>query len=132
MTATELDARGERIRAAWNSQDVERVLETYAEEFRYTDPDTRGAIVDRDGLRRYLTRLFAETTAHTTVRASFELAGVPGVAVLWRAAVRRAGAAAEVELDGVDLVLFEGDRIASHEICFDRAALAPLFEREVG
>ena len=85
MTPNELDARGEGIRAAWNSQDVERVLATYAEEFRYTDPDTRGAIVRRPGGRE------------------------------------------EVEIDGVDLVLFDGERIASHEIYFDRVALAPLF-----
>ncbi len=124
-----LDARGERIRAAWNSQDIERVLGTYAEEFRYADPDTRGEIVDRDGLRRYLTKLFAAVTAHTTVRAAFPLAGPAGVAVLWRAAVRRAGGREEVELDGVDLVLFDGERIASHEIYFDRAALAPLFAK---
>lgn len=127
MTPNELDARGEGIRAAWNSQDVERVLATYAEEFRYTDPDTRGAIVDRDGLRRYLTKLFAAVTAHTTVRAAFELADPAGAAVIWRAIVRRPGGGEEVELDGVDLVLFDGERITSHEIYFDRVALARLF-----
>jgi ketosteroid isomerase-like protein len=127
MEATRLDTRGERIRAAWNSQDVERVLETYAEEFRYTDPDTRGEITDRDGLRRYLTKLFAAMTAHTTVRASFLMAGSAGVTVLWRAAVRRAGEKEEVELEGADLIFFDGEEIASHEIYFDRARLAPLF-----
>lgn len=126
MTATRLDPRGEEIRAAWNSQDVERVLETYAEHFRYVDPDTRGAIVDRDGLRRYLTKLFANITAHTTVRAAYPLAEPAGVAVLWGAVVRLAGGREEAELEGVDVVLFDGDRIASHEIYFDRAALAPL------
>jgi ketosteroid isomerase-like protein len=126
MTATQLDARGEEIRAAWNSQEVERVLVTYAEEFRYTDPDTKGAIVDRDGLRRYLTKLFAKITAHTTVRAAYSLAEPAGVTVLWSAAVSQAGGDRQVELEGVDVVLFDGDRIASHEIYFDRAALLPL------
>lgn len=124
MKATSLDARGEQIRAAWNSQDVERVLETYAEQFRFVDPATRGEIVDRDGLREYLRKLFAAMTAHTTVRAAFPLADAAGVTVLWRAAVRAAGGRDEVELDGVDLILFDGERIASHEIYFDRAALA--------
>ena len=126
MTATKLDTRGEEIRAAWNSQEVERVLETYADDFRYVDPDTRGAIVDRDGLRRYLTKLFGAITAQTTVRAALPLAEPAGVTVLWQAAVRLAGGDEEVELEGVDVVLFDGDRIASHEIYFDRAALAPL------
>jgi ketosteroid isomerase-like protein len=124
MEAARLDARGEQIRAAWNSQDVDRVLDTYAEEFRFADPSTNGVIVDRDGLRDYLTKLFAAITAHTTVRAAFPLADTPGVAVLWRASVRAGGVEEEVDLDGVDLILFEGERIASHEIFFDRAALA--------
>lgn len=124
MKATSLDARGEQIRAAWNSQDVERVLETYAEQFRFVDPTTRGEIVDRDGLRHYLRKLFAAITAHTTVRAAFPFADTAGVAVLWSAAVRMVGGRDEVELEGVDLILFDGARIASHEIYFDRAALA--------
>jgi len=129
MEATSLDARGEQIRAAWNSQDVERVLETYAEEFRFVDPTSRGEIVDRDALRRYLTKLFEAMTAHTVVRAAFPLADTPGAVVLWRAAVSAAGGGEEVELDGVDLILFDGERIASHEIYFDRAALAPPVAR---
>ena len=124
MEETRSDARGERIRAAWNSHDVERVLATYAEEFRFADPETRGAIVEREGLRRYLTKLFAAVTAHTTVRATFPLADREGVTVLWRAAVHAGAASEEVELDGVDLILFAGDRIASHEIFFDRAVFA--------
>jgi ketosteroid isomerase-like protein len=127
MKQPSLDERGERIRAAWNSQEVDRVLETYADDFRYVDPDTRGAIEDRDGLRRYLTKLFAAIRAHTDVREVHQLAGSEGVLVLWSATVRRADGPEEVELNGVDVIHFSGERIASHEIYFDRAALAPLF-----
>jgi ketosteroid isomerase-like protein len=127
MARSNLDARGELIRAAWNSQDVERVLATYADEFSYLDPDTRGEIADRDGLRRYLTKLFGAITAHTTVHRVLEAWSSNTVTVLWSATVRRAGGEEEVALNGVDVVRFEGERIARHEIYFDRLALAPLF-----
>jgi ketosteroid isomerase-like protein len=130
MARSNLDARGERIRAAWNSQDVERVLATYADEFSFVDPDTRGEIADRDGLRRYLKKLFGTVTAHTTVDRVLEAASSNAVTVLWNAAVRRAGADDEVVLKGVDFIVFDRERIVRHEIFFDRLALAPLFAAE--
>jgi hypothetical protein len=111
---------------AWNSQDVERVVETYAQEFSYVDPDTRGAITDRDALRRFLTKLFANVRAHTTAREALPLSGGDGVALLWSATVSLAAGDKRVEVDGVDIVRLDGERIADHQIYFDRAALAPL------
>jgi ketosteroid isomerase-like protein len=127
IARSDLIARGERIRAAWNSQDVESVLATYADHFTYVDPDTRGEIADRDGLRRYLTKLFAAVTAHTTVDRVLEAESLATVTVLWSAAVRRHDGEEGVDLKGVDVIHFDGDRIARHEIYFDRLALAPLF-----
>src|SRR5512146_2617430 len=98
VARSNLNARGERIRAAWNSQDVERVLATYADQFSYVDPDTRGEIADRDALRRYLTKLFAAVKAHTTVDRVLEVWSSNAVTVLWSAAVRRADAEDEVVL----------------------------------
>lgn len=130
MARSNLDARGEQIRAAWNSQDVGRVLATYADEFSYVDPDTRGEIRDRDGLRRYLTKLFATIRARTTVDRVLEVWSSNTVTVLWSAAVHRADAEDEVVLNGVDVIVFDGELIARHEIYFDRLALAPLFAAE--
>jgi hypothetical protein len=53
----------------------------------------------------------------------FDLAGQDGVALLWRATFRRAGQDGVIEIDGMDLALLRGDRVARNEVYFDRAAL---------
>ena len=48
----------ESILAAWNTQDVDKVLSCYTEDCVYLDPNTRGPIVGHDAFRPYVTRLF--------------------------------------------------------------------------
>ncbi|MCZ7584723.1 MAG: nuclear transport factor 2 family protein [Deltaproteobacteria bacterium] len=47
---------------AWNTQDVERVLDCYTDDVTYVDPNTKGPVLGRDAMRRYLTKLFAAWT----------------------------------------------------------------------
>ena len=112
---------------AWNSQEVERVLDCYTERLCYRDPNTRGEVAGRDALRRYLTRLFADWRMTWAKREVFDLANCDGVAFLWHATFRRSNDdETVVEIDGMDLVVLDGDRVARNDVHFDRTALAPL------
>jgi ketosteroid isomerase-like protein len=114
----------DRFLAAWNSQDVERVLECYTEDARYRDPNTRGEVIGRDAMRRYLARLFGGWRMLWTKREVFDLDAMDGVAFLWTASFRRPGDTTVAEIDGVDLVVLRGDRVARNEVQFDRTPLS--------
>lgn len=116
----------ERFLAAWTAQDVERVLDCYTDDLRYRDPNTRGEVQGREGMRRYLTKLFAAWQMTWARREVFDLEDGAGVAFLWRATFRRPTGQLVVEADGMDLALLCGDRLARNDVYFDRAVLAPL------
>jgi ketosteroid isomerase-like protein len=112
-----------RFLAAWTSQDIERVLDCYTDDVRYHDPNTRGDVMGRDSLRRYLTRLFAGWQMTWAAREVFDLDGQDGVAFLWHATFRRPGDDRVIKIDGMDLAVLQGDRVARNEVYFDRSAL---------
>jgi len=112
-----------RFLEAWTSQDIERVLDCYTDDVRYHDPNTRGDVIGREAMRRYLTRLFAGWQMTWAAREVFDLEGQDGVALLWRATFRRAGEEKVVAIDGMDLAVLRGDQVARNEVYFDRAAL---------
>lgn len=116
----------EKLLGAWNTQDVEKVVDCYTPDCVYLDPNTRGPVEGSDQLRRYLSKLFGRWQMHWSLREAFPLRDAEGAAVLWRASLRPAGAEGEVEVDGMDLAIAEGDRLSRNEVYFDRAALAPL------
>jgi ketosteroid isomerase-like protein len=126
MDAARLSALAEDFLAAWNSQEVERVVRVYTDDVVYRDPNTRGDVRGGDALRRYLTKLFAGWQMHWSLREAFPLAREDGAAVLWHASFRRPDGDRVVEADGMDLVLVRGDRISRNEVYFDRAVLASL------
>jgi nuclear transport factor 2 (NTF2) superfamily protein len=127
LTAAKRDRLATEFLDAWNSQEVERVLGCYTDDLRYRDPNTRGEVAGRDALRRYLTRLFADWRMTWAKREVFDLAGCDGVALLWRATFCRSNDdRTPVEIDGMDLVVLDGDRVTRNEVHFDRAALASL------
>jgi ketosteroid isomerase-like protein len=109
---------------AWTSQDVERVLDCYTKDVRYHDPNTRGDVVGREAMGRYLTRLFAGWEMTWAAREVFDLAEEDGVAFLWRATFRRPGRDGVIEIDGMDLAVLRGERVARNEVYFDRSLLA--------
>jgi SnoaL-like protein len=120
----------ERLLAAWNSQDVDRVLGCYTASARYRDPNTHGFVEGSEALRSYLTKLFDRWRMHWSVREAYPLSEAEGAAVLWRASFRLADGATTVEVDGIDLALLEGDRMYRNDVYFDRAALAPLLAEQ--
>ena len=110
---------------AWNSQDVEKVIDCYTADVRYRDPNTDGTIDGSDAMRRYLTKLFDRWQMHWKLREAYPLRDVDGAAVLWTATLRLRHGDAEVEIDGMDLAVVDGDRLSRNDVYFDRAALAP-------
>jgi ketosteroid isomerase-like protein len=120
----------ERLLDAWNTQEVKRVVDCYTDDVRYRDPNTRGFVEGADAMRRYLTKLFDRWQMHWTLREAYPLRDEEGAAVLWRARFRPKGNPngddAEVEIDGMDLALAEGDRLSRNDVYFDRAALRSL------
>jgi ketosteroid isomerase-like protein len=116
----------QRFLAAWNTQDVEKVLACYTDDLIYRDPNTRGAVEGSAAMRRYLTKLFANWRMHWSLRQALSLGDVAGAAVLWHATFQRSEGGPTVEADGMDLALLEGRRLSRNEVYFDRAALATL------
>ncbi len=116
----------EAFLAAWNSQDVETVLACYTEDVEYRDPNTRGAVVGQDALRRYLTKLFSSWQMEWKLRDLFPFEGGEGSAVLWQATLSLKGSDRSVVVDGMDLALLRGRQLSRNEVYFDRAALAEL------
>ena len=126
MERVHLDRLITRFLEAWTSQDVERVLDCYTHDLRYRDPNTRGHVEGREGMGRYLRKLFAAWQMTWARREDFELRGEDGVALLWHATFRRPGGALVIEADGMDLAILRGELLARNEVYFDRAVLAPL------
>jgi ketosteroid isomerase-like protein len=114
---------------AWNTQDVEKVVATYTPDVKYRDPNTKGFVEGSDAMRKYLAKLFVGWDMHWALRELYPFDGVDGAAVLWHAPLKQSGKNKVVEVDGMDLVHIEGDKIKRNDVYFDRAALAPLFEK---
>lgn len=114
---------------AWNTQDVEQVVATYTPDVQYRDPNTKGFVKGSDAMRKYLAKLFVGWDMHWALRELYPFDGVDGAAVLWHATLKRSDKDKVVEVDGMDLVLIEGDQIKRNDVYFDRAAMAPLFEK---
>jgi ketosteroid isomerase-like protein len=131
MNRTEFEHHSKLMFDAWNRQDVEAVLERYTDDLVYRDPNTRGAVEGRDAMRRYLTSLFSRWQMHWATRDFFLFDEADGVAVLWRVTLRPKDGDREVEVDGMDLVLMEGEKVKRNEVYFDRAALAVLVSGEI-
>lgn len=126
-TQEQLRALAEEILAAWNRQDPDAVVAMYTEDVSYRDPNTRGAVEGSEALRRYLTKLFSRWQMNWRLRQDpLPHADGNGVSALWRASFALPDAERTVEVEGMDLVVLEGDRIRHNEVWFDRAALAPL------
>ncbi len=122
-------AFAERFLSAWNTQEIDRVLECYAEDLMYRDPGTRGTIHGAEAFRKYLSKLFAKWTMHWTFREGYPLAGQEGAVLLWHARFQKTDGSEVIEVDGMDLVLLHDGKIIRNEVYFDRIPLLPLIQK---
>ena len=113
----------EGILAAWNTQDVDKVLACYTEDCVYQDPNTRGPVVGHDAFRRYLTRLFEGWNMHWSLREFFPFSDDEGSAFLWHARLTPAAGGKTTEIDGMDLALVRGQKLCRNEVYLDRTAV---------
>jgi ketosteroid isomerase-like protein len=113
----------ESILAAWNTQDVDKVLSCYTEDCVYQDPNTRGPVVGHDAFRRYLDRLFQGWNMHWSLREFFPFSDEEGGAFLWRAQLTPAAGGKTSEICGMDLAIVRGQRLCRNEVYLDRTAL---------
>lgn len=125
-STSRLEQIAQRFYDAWNTQDVDLVLDCYTDDALYIDPNTRGAVKGREGLRAYLTKLFAQWDMTWSGRELFPLETTDGSAALWTATLSPKGSDQSVTVDGMDLAILRGDQLARNEVYFDRSALAPL------
>lgn len=119
-------AMAERLLEAWNTQEVKRVVDCYTDDVRYRDPNTRGFVEGADAMSRYLNKLFDRWQMHWALREAYPLRDADGAGVLWRATFRLTGTDTQVEIDGMDLALAHGDRLARNDVYFDRSSLQLL------
>jgi len=118
-----LIAVADRILEAWNEQDVEKTVACYTKDGVYLDPNTRGAVVGHEAMRRYFTKLFGKWQMHWSRRELFPLEGGEGSAFLWHATLTPSDGGKTVEIDGMDLAVLRGDKLRRNEVYFDRMAL---------
>jgi ketosteroid isomerase-like protein len=111
---------------AWNSQDVDQVVTRYTEDVVYVDPNTRGEVEGAEALRKYLGKLFSGWRMTWELKDAYLFEDHNGCAVMWHASLRRADGERAVEVDGMDLVIMEGDLVKRNEVYFDRAVIASL------
>lgn len=126
LTPDTLPAFAERFLAPWNEQNVEKVVAVYTPDVIYKDPNTRGEVKGADSLRHYLTKLFAAWKMTWAFKEGYPFSNKNGAAVLWHATIKKADGDKIVEIDGMDLVILQGEKICRNEVYFDRALLAPL------
>ena len=105
---------------AWNRHDVEGVLSCYTEDCVYLDPNTDGPVNGHKAFRKYLTRLFEQWQMHWTLREFYLFSEEEGGGFLWHAELTPVKGGSTVEINGMDLVMVEGDRLSRNEVYFDR------------
>jgi ketosteroid isomerase-like protein len=116
----------EELLGAWNSQDVDLVVARYTDDVVYVDPNTRGQVKGSEALRKYLGKLFSSWQMTWELKDAYLFEDQSGCAAMWHASLRPADGERAVEVDGMDLVIMEGDLVKRNEVYFDRAVIASL------
>lgn len=111
---------------AWNSQDVDQVVARYTADVAYVDPNTRGEVRGAEALRKYLSKLFSSWRMTWELKDAYLFEDQKGCAAMWHASLRRGDGERAIEVDGMDLVIMEGDLVKRNEVYFDRAVIASL------
>jgi hypothetical protein len=110
MNAADIERFNADWLAAWTAKDVDRLVQFYAEDCVYKDPQTAAGLSGRQALRGYLTGLFGATPAMTYTPD--EVWPIPGgFCGRWYCEIAGGG-----RLRGFDLVILNGDQIVLNEV----------------
>ena len=112
---------------AWNSRDVESVIDLYSGDVYFRDPTTVNGIQGLDTLRSYLKRLFVlyPATRITVIRSKSIKGEAQQFLVWWHAQVPdQVDGTSITEIDGVTRLVVEKDRITREETFYDRLPIA--------
>jgi ketosteroid isomerase-like protein len=112
--ASDKEAFNARWLQAWTDKDVPALLECYADDVVYRDPQVPGGLVGQDALGAYLRQLF-DATPPMTYTPDEVWATHDGWCGRWVCRIDLADGAA-AWLRGFDLVVLDGDRIALNEV----------------
>jgi ketosteroid isomerase-like protein len=126
MDRTQFQKIIEQFLSAWNSQDIERLIACFTDDFIYCDPNTRGEISNKDALRRFFKKLFGNWQMEWSLRDVYLFSDKEGGVLFWHAKFRKTDQERTVEANGVDLVLVRNNLIERSETYFDRSVLTPL------
>lgn len=113
---------------AWNTLDVEATLATYTDDVVYRDPKTRGKIVGKDDLRRYLTKFFKVWDFQFTVTEEHRLEGKDAQMCMWSADLTHRAGGETITLHGMDICEVRGTQLSRDEAFMDTLPLVPLME----
>ncbi len=114
----------QQVIEAWNTQNAEKVVAAYTEDLIYRDPNVEKEIRGRRDMYHYMTDLYAMWDLHLTLKSAYPLKDIKGATVLWHGTFKRAGKVGQI--DGMEIVIFEGDLVKHNEVMFDRLMLAGL------
>lgn len=108
--------------AAWTRKDVDGLLDFYAEDIVYKDPQTAAGVTGHAALRAYLTQLFGATPPiRYEPETVWAIEG--GFCGRWFATIGADGEGGRMR--GFDLVLLRGDRIVYNEVYVHQLPAAP-------
>ncbi len=102
---------------AWNSRDAEQLAAFFMPEGTYYEPDLDGKVRGADGIQSVASRTWADWPEVTFEAVSITVED-PRVAVEWRSSARHKSGV-ELQLEGVDVLTWEGDKIASAQVYYD-------------
>ena len=126
---TNHESVAQRAIEAWNTHEVDRVLECYTDDLVYRDPNTRGEVRGAAAFGRYLGKMFALWEMHWHVDRVYPFSDAEGAAALWTATLKFRNGGEPVPVAGMDLTLVRDGRLSRNEVFFDRVAISELLGR---
>lgn len=128
LSDEEIFAATRKCIEAWNSLDVEAVLETYTDDVVYRDSGTDGTIEGKERLRRYLTKFMSVWDMQFQVLEDRRIAGADAQVCIWNVDIRRRGTdGPTVTQMGMDIIHVRGDQLSRDEAFMDRVAMKAAF-----
>jgi ketosteroid isomerase-like protein len=114
--------------AAWNTLDLETTLATYTDDVVYQDPGTRGRIIGKDDLRRYLGKFLKKWDMQFRVIEDRRIEGANAQVCLWEVDIKLRDSDAEpITVNGMDIIHVRDGQLSRDEAFMDRLPMMQKF-----